>query len=178
MQRKEFIESFAASERAHHRRAEQLSGGLVRYEILRDVPFRRGSREVVLEFCEVCRHPRGTTYTLCEIYPSFEGVEVGAVLVEARERAEFISDKDAQVMVNVVIPPEPEMIFELAEHVDVMLALGNFAVTLYEKDSGKKNMILVDGEFLEELRSDPSYSEKSNSEIFATYLMTCVEMLC
>ncbi|NOZ82935.1 MAG: hypothetical protein GXN98_03855 [Euryarchaeota archaeon] len=178
MHRKEFIESFAASEEEHHRRAEQLSGGLVRYEILKDVVFRRGGREVVLEFCEVCRHPRGTTYTLCEIYPSFEGVEVGAVLVDARERAELIAEKDAQVMVNVVIPPEPEMIFQLAEHVDVMLALGNFAVTLYEKNSGKKNMILVDSDFLEELRLDPSYSNKSNSELFSAYLMSCVEMLC
>ncbi len=178
MRRKEFIDSFAASEEEHHRRAERVSGGLVRYEILRDVPFRRGGREVVLEFCEVCRHPRGTTYTVCEIHPSFEGVEVGAMLVDARERAELISDRDSQVMVNVVIPPEPEMIFQLAEHVDVMLALGNFAVTLYEKSSGKKNMLIVDPDFLEELRSDPSYEGKSNSELFASYLLTCVEMLC
>ncbi len=180
MDKDEFLERFCLDEENRHRRAERISRGMVRYERRKNAIFTFRDRIAKIDLCEVCRHPKGVTYTLCEVVPSFEGVDVSEMLLEVREKAEVFCRSEGargQCIINIVIPPEPGMIMELGEHLEEMTGLGNFAVTVYDTRSGKMGMLLIDESFLSELRRDPDYEGMSDAEIFANFMINYAEQL-
>ncbi|WP_456475233.1 hypothetical protein [Candidatus Pyrohabitans sp.] len=180
MDKKDFLERFCLDEEDKHKRAERISKGMVRYERKKNVIFTFKDSVAKIDLCEVCRHPKGMTYTLCEVLPSFEGADVSAMLMEAKEKAEVFCRSEgprAQCIINIVIPPEPGMIMELGEHLAEMTMLGNFAVTVYDTKSGKMGMLVIDESFLSELREDPDYEEMSDAEIFANFMMNYADLL-
>ncbi len=180
MDKEEFLERFCMDEEERHRRAERISKGMVRYERRKNAVFTFKDRVAKIDLCEVCRHPKGITYTLCEVVPSFDGVDVSEMLHRMREKAEVFCRSEGargRCIINIVIPPEPGMIMKLGEHIDEMTKLGNFAVTVYDTKSGKMGMLVIDESFLSELRKDPDYEGMSDAEIFANFMMNYAELL-
>jgi len=180
MDKDEFLERFCLDEEDRHKRAERISKGMVRYERRKNAIFTFKDSVAKIDLCEVCRHPKGVTYTLCEVVPSFDGVDVGEMLLQVREKAEVFCKSEGtrgQCLINIVIPPEPKMIMELGEHLDEMTRLGNFAVTVYDTKSGKMGMLVIDESFLSELREDPDYEGMSDAEIFTNFMMNYAELL-
>jgi hypothetical protein len=69
------------------------------------------------------------------------------------------------------------MIMELGEHLEEMIRLGGFAVTVYDAKSGRMGMFLIEEDFLSELREDPDYKGMSDAEIFTNFMMNYAELL-
>jgi len=180
MEKKEFIDRFCASEtRAERNRvAEERSQGLVRFEHLRDI----ASKEGPIDSCEICLHPKGRTFNIMEICSSFEGDVLNLIEdFERRSTAYFKSQvmrgEHSQLVKNLVIPPDPGMIMELGKHVERLLELGDFTVTVYDPKSDKMGACSMDQDFFDSLKEDPDYEGMKLPEIFTNYLMNFSELL-
>ncbi|NOZ76127.1 MAG: hypothetical protein GXO65_00275 [Euryarchaeota archaeon] len=180
MDKEDFIDRLYSSETkaARNRMAEERSQGLVRFQTERDVPTPEGP----IDLCEICLHPKGRTFNVMEVCPSFDG---GVLRIiddfEKRCRAYFEArverGEHPQLVKNIVIPPDPGMIMELGKHVEKLLELGDFTVTVYDPESDKMGACPLDRDFLESLKEDPDYEGMELSEIFSSFLMGFSELL-
>jgi hypothetical protein len=180
MEKKEFIDMFCASETKaeRNRLAEERSQGLVRFQQKVDIHTEDGP----IDSCEICLHPKGRTLNIMEVCSSFDGDVSGLIEdFEKRSTAYYKSQVErgehSQIVKNLVIPPDPAMIMELGKHVEKLLKLGDFTVTIYDPKSDKMGACPMDQDFFDSLKEDPDYEGMDLSEIFTNYLMNFSELL-
>ncbi len=174
MDKKEFIEKFASSENIQKRnqKALETSGGMIKFYYERDIPS--------IDFCEVCVHPKGRTVNVYEMSASLDGLDIPELVKDFRARSESYCrgefGEGCQIIPNLVIPPEPKMIMELGNHLDVLME-ANVVITVYDPKSDKRGSCPMNEEFFQSLREYEDYKGMDDAEIFTDFLMNFVEIL-
>jgi len=177
MDKKEFIEKFASSESIQKRnqKATEMSSGLVKFDYKQDIPS--------VDFCEVCLHPKGRTLNIFEMCTSFDGVDIPELVKDFKNRSStyFESQKEfgehCQLILNLVIPPEPKMIMELGDHLDALMEIEGIAITVHDPKNDKRGSCPLNKEFFLSLREDDHYEGMNDADLFTNFMMNFVEML-
>jgi len=176
MDKKEFIEKFASSESMQERnkKATETSGGMVKFDCRQDIPS--------VDFCEVCIHPKGKTLNVFEMCTSFDGVDIPELVKDFKNRSKSYLDQEesgrnCQLILNLVVPPEPKMIMELGEHLVALMEIGGIVVNVYDPKNDKRGSCPLDEDFFLALKEDDAYAGMDDTEIFTNFMMNFVEML-
>ncbi len=177
MDKKEFIEKFASSESMQERnkKATETSGGMVKFDCRQDTSS--------VDFCEVCIHPKGRTLNVFEMCTSFDGVDIPELAKDFKNRSKSYFEgkrefgEHYQLILNLVVPPEPKMIMELGEHLVALMEIGGIVVNVYDPKNDKRGSCPLDEDFFLALKEDDAYAGMDNAEIFTNFMMNFVEML-
>lgn len=173
MEKEEFIEKFASSENTKERneKASKASMGMVKFDYEREFPS--------IDFCEICIHPKGRTMNVYEMCISHENIDI-TEFEQFKRRSEDFCKKEfgpgCHVIPNIVIPPEPKMIMELGEHIEVLKEM-DIIITVYDPKIDRRGSFPVNEDFFVPLREDEDYKGMSDAEIFQNFMMNFVELL-
>jgi hypothetical protein len=173
MEKDEFIEKFASSANTKERNASAVkaSMGMVKFYYEQEIP--------TLDFCEICVHPKGRTLNTFEMCMSSDDIDPARVTDFKNRSKQYHAEeygKDTQVILNIVIPPEPKMIMDIGEHLDALKTLG-VVITVYDPKGDKRGSFPINEDFLSSLREDEDYEGMSDSEIFQNFMMNFAELL-
>ncbi len=173
MDKKEFIEKFAASENIQKRnkKAGEMNRGLVSFDYKRDIPS--------IDFCEVCTHPKGRTLNMFKVCTSIDDISIkGLTEFKGRANKYFESQiepgEHCQQILSLVIPPDPKIIMELGDRLGELM---NMVITVYDPKSDKQGACPLSEDFFLSLKEDSDYEGMDDAEIFTNFLMNFVEML-
>lgn len=177
MDKIELIKKFASSGEMQRRnqKAMEMNNGMVKFDYVQSAP--------TIDFCEVCIHPKGRTISIYEMCTSFDGVDICGLIkdFEGRAGAYFEREKEAgensQLILSLVIPPDPGMIMKLGEKLDDIINKSEIAITVYDEKTDKRGSCVLSQEFFSSLREDEDYAKMDDAEIFTNFLMNFVEML-
>jgi hypothetical protein len=173
MEKDEFIDKFASSANTKERNASAVkaSMGMVKFYYEQEIPS--------LDFCEICVHPKGRTLNTFEMCMSIEEIDPARVTDFKDRSKQYHAEeygKDTNIILNIVIPPEPKMIMELGEHINALKEL-DIVITIYDPKNDKKGAFPVNEDFFSSLREDADYEGMSDSEIFQNFMMNYAELL-
>jgi hypothetical protein len=173
MEKEEFIEKFASSANTKERNASAVkaSMGMVKFYYESDIPS--------LDFCEICVHPKGRTLNTFEMCLSSDDIDPARVMDFKDRSKRYHAEeygKDTQVILNIVIPPEPKMIMDIGEKLEALKEM-DIVVTVYDSKRDKKGSFPINEDFFLPLREDNDYAGMDDAEIFQNFMMNFAEML-
>ena len=173
MEKEEFIEKFASSANTKERNesAIKASMGMVKFYYEQEIPS--------LDFCEICVHPKGRTLNTFEMCMSTDDIDPARVMDFKDRSKQYHAEeygKDTQVILNIVIPPEPKMVMDIGEKLDALKEL-DIVIIVYDTKRDKRGSCPVNEDFISSLREDDDYAGMNDAEIFQNFMMNFVEML-
>jgi hypothetical protein len=157
-----------------------MSLGAVKFDSKKNISFKMDDKDCAIDFCEICWHPKGVTMNIFELCPTFDRLDVGELIRDLKSRSEsyFKSAlEEGQCIANLVIPPNPKMIMELGKHIEEIMKLGDFTITIYDPEKDKRGACLISEDFFESIKEDEDYEGMSNDEIFTNFMMNYAELL-